>query len=90
MRPGFAAGALIGSAAAAGPYGYGYGYGAVCLWRRYGYGYGYDDGPVCVRGYTRYTAAAAATTNICAQRYRSYDPSSGTFLGYDGMRHPCP
>ena len=26
----------------------------------------------------------------CAQRYRSYDPSSGTFMGYDGMRHPCP
>jgi BA14K-like protein len=25
----------------------------------------------------------------CAQRYRSFDPSSGTFLGYDGMRHPC-
>lgn len=26
----------------------------------------------------------------CAQRYRSYDPASGTYLGYDGMRHPCP
>jgi hypothetical protein len=26
----------------------------------------------------------------CAQRYRSYDPASGTFLGYDGQRHPCP
>ena len=26
----------------------------------------------------------------CAQRYRSYDPASGTFLGYDGIRHPCP
>jgi hypothetical protein len=26
----------------------------------------------------------------CAQRYRSYDPASGTFLGYDGLRHPCP
>jgi BA14K-like protein len=25
----------------------------------------------------------------CAQRYRSYDPGSGTFLGYDGRRHPC-
>jgi len=25
----------------------------------------------------------------CSQRYRSYDPSSGTFLGYDGIRHPC-
>jgi hypothetical protein len=25
----------------------------------------------------------------CAQRYRSYDPSSGTFLGYNGRRHAC-
>ena len=26
----------------------------------------------------------------CAQTYRSYDPRSGTYLGYDGLRHPCP
>jgi hypothetical protein len=26
----------------------------------------------------------------CMQRFRSYDPSSGTYLGYDGLRHPCP
>jgi len=25
----------------------------------------------------------------CAQRYRSYDPASGTFLARDGMRYPC-
>jgi hypothetical protein len=25
----------------------------------------------------------------CEQRYRSYDPGSGTFLGYDGTRHAC-
>jgi BA14K-like protein len=25
----------------------------------------------------------------CARRYRSYDPASGTFVGYDGNRHPC-
>jgi BA14K-like protein len=25
----------------------------------------------------------------CAQRYRSYDPASGTYLGFDGLRHPC-
>jgi hypothetical protein len=23
------------------------------------------------------------------ERYRSYDPSSGTFLGHDGRRHAC-
>jgi BA14K-like protein len=27
--------------------------------------------------------------SYCAQRYRSYDPASGTFMGYDGRRHPC-
>ena len=26
----------------------------------------------------------------CMQRFRSYDPGSGTYLGYDGYRHPCP
>jgi len=25
----------------------------------------------------------------CSQRYRSFDPSSGTFMGYDGRRHFC-
>jgi hypothetical protein len=28
--------------------------------------------------------------NYCAQRYRSFDPQSMTFLGNDGYRHPCP
>jgi BA14K-like protein len=27
---------------------------------------------------------------LCAQRYRSYDPSTGTWLGKDGLRHRCP
>lgn len=26
----------------------------------------------------------------CMQRFRSYDPRTGTYLGYDGLRHPCP
>jgi hypothetical protein len=25
----------------------------------------------------------------CVQRYRSYDPATGSFLGRDGRRHPC-
>jgi hypothetical protein len=29
-------------------------------------------------------------TGYCAQRYRSYDPQSGTYIGNDGLRHPCP
>ena len=30
------------------------------------------------------------SVDYCRQRYRSYDPYSGTYLGYDGRRHPCP
>jgi len=26
----------------------------------------------------------------CMQRFKSYDPRSGTYLGFDGYRHPCP
>jgi hypothetical protein len=29
-------------------------------------------------------------TSYCASKFKSYDPSSGTYLGYDGLRHPCP
>ena len=29
-------------------------------------------------------------TAYCMQTYRSYDPRSGTYLGLDGFRHPCP
>jgi hypothetical protein len=30
-----------------------------------------------------------ANGSSCTQRYHSYDPASGTFLGYDGHRHRC-
>jgi BA14K-like protein len=33
--------------------------------------------------------AMAPNASYCAQRYRSYDPGSGTYMGYDGRRHPC-
>jgi len=26
----------------------------------------------------------------CARRFKSYDPGSSTYLGYDGLRHSCP
>jgi hypothetical protein len=26
----------------------------------------------------------------CSRRFRSYDPASGSYLGYDGLRHACP
>ncbi|MGV6875120.1 BA14K family protein [Pseudochelatococcus sp. B33] len=27
--------------------------------------------------------------SYCASKYRSFDPATGTYLGYDGRRHPC-
>ena len=35
-------------------------------------------------------AAGNSAVAYCSQRFRSYDPVSGTYLGYDGYRHPCP
>ncbi|MET4278740.1 MULTISPECIES: BA14K family protein [unclassified Bradyrhizobium] len=35
-------------------------------------------------------AQAAENNAYCSQRYKSYDPSSGTYMGYDGIRHSCP
>jgi BA14K-like protein len=43
--------------------------------------YAYEPGP----GYVGGDAEA-----YCEQRFRSYDPASGTYLGFDGRRHPCP
>jgi hypothetical protein len=33
--------------------------------------------------------AMSPDDGYCAQRYRSYDPASGTYVGYDGRRHSC-
>ena len=43
-------------------------------------GYAYVEGPGPEDGDIAY----------CQSRYKSYDPASGTYLGYDGQRHPCP
>ena len=55
-----------------------------------GYSYGgyYNYAP----GFFSPAGAASETTasDECAARFRSYDPASGTFLGFDGRRHPCP
>ncbi|WP_316164983.1 MULTISPECIES: BA14K family protein [unclassified Bradyrhizobium] len=51
----------------------------------YGY-YGYGPGPV----YVAPAPYVGDAVSYCAQRFRSYDPYSGTYLGYDGLRHPCP
>jgi hypothetical protein len=39
--------------------------------------------------YQPYPLGAGAVA-YCAQRFKSYDPYSMTYLGYDGRRHPCP
>lgn len=35
-------------------------------------------------------AAVGDTVSYCMSRFKSYDPASGTYLGYDGLRRPCP
>ncbi|MDA9521134.1 hypothetical protein XI06_12260 [Bradyrhizobium sp. CCBAU 11434] len=79
--PGFAAGAAIGGL---GSYAY-YGGGPYYGDNYYDDGYYDDSASVAVVPDTGGDSSA-----YCAQRYRSYDPASGTYLGYDGLRHPCP
>ena len=78
---GLAAGAIIGGALAA-PYYYGPGY---------YYGAPYYPAPAYYGpppGY--YADAPDGDVSYCMQRFRSYDPRSGTYMGNDGHRHPCP
>jgi hypothetical protein len=81
---GLAAGAIIGGAilGATQPNGY-YGYSGYDA--GYAYAPGYDQGYVAVSPY-----AGGGEVAYCQQRFRSYDPASGTYLGFDGLRHPCP
>ena len=74
-------------------YGYGYGYPY--------YGYGYGPGLGVVTGAILGSAIAATArpvyrargygghTAYCLRRFKSYNPRTGTYLGYDGHRHPC-
>ena len=78
--PGLVAGALVGGAIGNSYAYYGPGYGYAPGYYDDGY---YDDSNVAV-------APGGDDVASCAQRYRSYDPASQTFLGYDGQRYPCP
>jgi hypothetical protein len=73
--PGAIAGAVIGGAIASQTYVPSY----------YGPAYGYDDSVAAGPPPGDEDAVA-----YCIQTYRSYDPQSGTYLGNDGQRHPCP
>ncbi|NYG42852.1 hypothetical protein GGD67_000281 [Bradyrhizobium sp. IAR9] len=77
--PGFAAGAAIGGL---GSYAY---YGGGYYDDPYYYGDSYYDEPTVA-----VVPDSGGDSAYCARRYKSYDPASGTYLGYDGQRHPCP
>ena len=55
-----------------------------------GYGnggyYDYDPG----YSYAPPVAAGGSNAGWCQAHYRSYNPATGTFTGYDGQQHPCP
>lgn len=90
-------GAIVGGMLAApyyygpGPY-YRYGYGPGPYYR-YGYGpgpyYGYEP-QYGYGAYYRASGYGGDAVAYCTQRFRSYDVRSGTYVGYDGYRHPCP
>ena len=51
------------------------------------YGY-YGPGPGYYGPGPGYGGGGAV--GYCISRFKSYDPGSGTYLGYDGYRHACP
>jgi hypothetical protein len=52
---------------------------------------GYGGGPPAgAPGYAGGPPPAGDPVASCMQRFRSYDPKSGTYLGNDGQRHACP
>ena len=77
---GLAAGAIIGGVLAAPYYAPGY------------YGPGYDYGPGYAPGYVAVEPAGPDPDEVayCQQQFRSYNPATGTYRGYDGLDHPCP
>ncbi|MGC1937381.1 MAG: BA14K family protein, partial [Pseudolabrys sp.] len=89
---GLAAGAIIGGALAA-PYYYGGYYGGGPYYAAPYYANPYYASPeygVEPGYYEESYGGSGGDVNYCMRRYRSYDPRSGTFMGNDGRRHPCP
>ena len=75
-----ATGALIGGAIASRDQGY-YPVQTYPAYSDPGYVYS-DAGPTVYNN--------GGSVAYCEQTYTSYDPASGSYLGYDGFRHPCP
>jgi hypothetical protein len=96
-----AAGVATGAAIAAGGYSDPSYYGGdnYAYDPNYDDSYAYDNGATFATGLPIVTfgqpapvegpMVASGDASYCAQRYRSYDPASGTYLGFDGLRHPC-
>ncbi|HZE52758.1 MAG TPA: BA14K family protein [Bradyrhizobium sp.] len=83
---GFVTGLAVGSAFGYGAYADPYYYGDDYAYSD-GYDAGYDTGYPVDTGVV--VSSAGGDPSYCAQRYRSYDPATGTYLGFDGLRHPC-
>jgi len=54
------------------------------------YNYNPGSGPGLGFGAPAAEPIAQADMANCQARFRSYDPASGTYMGFDGTRHPCP
>lgn len=95
VAAGIATGLILGGIIASQPRYYGYGPGPY-----YGYHYGGPPplfygpqvfyppgyyGPMVRPGY----GPRGDWMSYCFSRYRSFDPATGTYMGYDGRRHLC-
>ncbi len=87
--PGAVAGAVIGGALASESYAY---YGGPDYYASGYYPGYYDDGYSDDAAVVAVAPAPVGDDAVayCMQTYQSYDPASGTYLGYDGLRYPCP
>ena len=87
--PGAVAGAVIGGALASESYAY---YGGPDYYASGSYPGYYDDGYSDDAAVVAVAPAPGGDDAVayCMQTYQSYDPASGTYLGFDGLRHPCP
>jgi len=87
-------GAGVGAAGVVGAATSPWGWGGNAYYRGTGYGGGpYYGAGAYGNNYGSYAADHGGDTDAvayCTQRFRSYDPGSGTYLGYDGLRHACP
>jgi hypothetical protein len=81
--PGAIAGAVIGGALAAPYYAGSPYYGGSTYYATQPYEY--EEEPV-----VEVVPGGGDDVGYCIQRFRSYDVRSGTYLGNDGYRHPCP